>query len=1090
MPPGTQRSARALKNAANRLKTFKEVEAAKAPEYRLLNRTDWDDDVRISVSRETMGSWKSIMEWFEDFSSGILELPSGDSAKYFVRGGPRPSIAVVRQFMTSIAQTHRGWKSKTKVIRLSTMKAYLMSLWGAVRYYNKPFEREAKNQHVSWLVEKLLCDEKLETMPLEKPVAYPADSALLLSALYRPHVPSTFRNGTDILRATLLINLSIDLCGRIGELLIHQLYYDDQGVEILDDSVIGCVLTWGRVKFQVHRVDPAGPVRVSAVVEITGMKGMKKTPGFFKKIPLSTLPPEHAFDDSVRLLLYLAIVEGHFVNERITGVHCLQQLQPGPFGMELAIKESSKNIPVFVDGIGRPQRQRWFGDVLKLLSRELCLQQGLTSRAFRRGIAHHLHMETDGTTQRRLMGHGETSNIFFAYQSDVSQVDVQAVLRGLSAQNVLIFSSMLNLAVPNTPKVLSEADRQAVASHPLIQTAQELVASTLDEVLRLYDRTSDAKAANAPSYEAYLEASNTLRKHRNHLSQKQFQQEVEEYIEFYKAQEQDLTNGRCLKQDGIQSPRQHLFALPPVASKYLSSDATDGLHYSADADTQSAQEEGSPFYHDFEGQDLEEMIIDPQLVDEDGTDITNAIESLLALSVDSDEAMTNEDGQSITTAHESTQPIQGREVDSPTVRNHQVLGNATVKAMICPRPTIADGLHESVVSGHRSDMEIDGAFVRLFKLSHQLNKFPPHMMPIIDKCPYCFIVEEDVPHSRNQTFFQHIRACSKQAKIQSIPPSFREPDSLFLSSPCQLRVGLRTAANPLGNLCNKTFPNDVAAWRQHMIKLHLDRPTRTCRLPVSASACGFVSSEKTRYAEKMSHLLEDHGINVFTTEQLMQWCLYCEKWEMLVPWSASEDQHYMPHLSDALQNVSKYGYEGVSVACRWLVPHTCIFCLHNAKLTAKERVNASERYQDHDRHIWYHLNQIVDGVPCPASTLADADCPTCQSQDLFTADSLRDHLSLVHGIKILDSVKTKSTKPRKRKVKAESTRGQHAKEISDNESATEDMPSAASTGILAIRDPNSPVGRKSYRVSSGKQLLLANYAGVGSTSHGLWWKGY
>jgi hypothetical protein len=160
-------------------------------------------------------------------------------------------------------------------------------------------------------------------MPLEKPVAYPTDSSLLLSALYRPHLLSTFRNGMDILRATLLINLCIDLCGRVGELLVRQRYYDDDGNEILDETVLGFILTWGRVRFELHQANPSQPVRVSAVVKITGMKGQKKIPGLYKEIPLSALTPEHAFDDSVRLLLYLAIIEGHLVNEDITGLDCL-----------------------------------------------------------------------------------------------------------------------------------------------------------------------------------------------------------------------------------------------------------------------------------------------------------------------------------------------------------------------------------------------------------------------------------------------------------------------------------------------------------------------------------------------------------------------------------------------------------------------------------------------------------------------------------------------------------------------------------------------------------------------------------------------
>jgi hypothetical protein len=133
MPPRPQRTSRAVKNAEDRLAKFKEIEAAKAPAARLLNRTDWDDDIQKQRSRDTLRSYKLILEWFEDFSVGILQKPPGDSAKYYTKCGPRPSIAMVRQFLTSIAQTHRGYRTQKKAVRLSTMKNYLGTLWGATR---------------------------------------------------------------------------------------------------------------------------------------------------------------------------------------------------------------------------------------------------------------------------------------------------------------------------------------------------------------------------------------------------------------------------------------------------------------------------------------------------------------------------------------------------------------------------------------------------------------------------------------------------------------------------------------------------------------------------------------------------------------------------------------------------------------------------------------------------------------------------------------------------------------------------------------------------------------------------------------------
>jgi hypothetical protein len=149
-------------------------------------------------------------------------------------------------------------------------------------------------------------------------------------------------------------------------------------------------------------------------------------------------------------------------------------------------------------------------------------------------------MQKDDATRRRIMGHFEGSKIFSKYQSETAQIDVQAVLRGLASRDVLIFSSILNGAIPNAPKTLSEAGRRNVASCLAIKSGQDLVSSTLDTLLQQYERTSDAKAANATCYRTWIAAGNALKAERNKLCQEEYRRELEAFIKEYKFQQQQF----------------------------------------------------------------------------------------------------------------------------------------------------------------------------------------------------------------------------------------------------------------------------------------------------------------------------------------------------------------------------------------------------------------------------------------------------------------------------------------------------------------------------------------------------------------------
>ncbi|KAK9344591.1 hypothetical protein V1522DRAFT_393330 [Lipomyces starkeyi] len=134
--------------------------------------------------------------------------------------------------------------------------------------------------------------------------------------------------------------------GRIGELLLVGIRHDDAHENATTEQWLSHLLIWRRVTFWAHlRHD--GSITFSVVLRITGMKGQKRTPGLFKEVPLHSLSPDAGLEDSCRLILYLAILEGHLEIDSLDGLASVQRLQTSGTGTRLRMKESSLDIPVF-----------------------------------------------------------------------------------------------------------------------------------------------------------------------------------------------------------------------------------------------------------------------------------------------------------------------------------------------------------------------------------------------------------------------------------------------------------------------------------------------------------------------------------------------------------------------------------------------------------------------------------------------------------------------------------------------------------------------------------------------------------------------
>ena len=61
-----QRGARAIANLAKRASKLSEIEAAKAPEDRLINRLDSEAEIRVLLSARFQKRADTVKEWFKE----------------------------------------------------------------------------------------------------------------------------------------------------------------------------------------------------------------------------------------------------------------------------------------------------------------------------------------------------------------------------------------------------------------------------------------------------------------------------------------------------------------------------------------------------------------------------------------------------------------------------------------------------------------------------------------------------------------------------------------------------------------------------------------------------------------------------------------------------------------------------------------------------------------------------------------------------------------------------------------------------------------------------------------------------------------
>jgi hypothetical protein len=275
-----------------------ENEGSRSEDKRILNRTDFDKQAFRIVSIATLHSYARTIRLWCEFCEEVIHLSECDGMKYFQPHGLVPSTKMLRQFLYYVADSSTGRGPGGKITRRTAVD-YATNFFGAYAYSNRKLEQEVRDQVLLWVQYDLTEELELnKQLGISKPIAHRADVSLIIKHLYSPLGLRQVLSMRVILHVGIFINLMMDTCGRIHEITSTEKYPEQY-------------LRWEHLK--VYAFNRGGRISLSAVLKVSGLKGMKDKPEQYKEYVLHLLPLKLWPEDTLRLLLLEALIDGHIV---------------------------------------------------------------------------------------------------------------------------------------------------------------------------------------------------------------------------------------------------------------------------------------------------------------------------------------------------------------------------------------------------------------------------------------------------------------------------------------------------------------------------------------------------------------------------------------------------------------------------------------------------------------------------------------------------------------------------------------------------------------------------------------------------------
>jgi len=281
-------------------------------EERLQFRKDLGNLVSKHVSVSTKTAHARVVQYWQTFCVDTLGQGQEEAVSYFEPDGPNPSIEMIRQFAYYVAKG-QGYGGSQGVLTRRTVVDYISLLFSVFRREGKPIEWRLQQQATTWVMQDLTEELGLnKNIAISKPIVRQADITTIIQQLFSPLGLRQVLSMRVVLHVCIFINLMVDTCGRIHEITATDRYPDQY-------------LRWKDLKLYVFNKN--GERSLSAVLRVSGLKGWKDSPEKYQEFYFNLLPSELWAEDTLRLLLFEAIIDGHIpgiYKHTCTTCHLLQ----------------------------------------------------------------------------------------------------------------------------------------------------------------------------------------------------------------------------------------------------------------------------------------------------------------------------------------------------------------------------------------------------------------------------------------------------------------------------------------------------------------------------------------------------------------------------------------------------------------------------------------------------------------------------------------------------------------------------------------------------------------------------------------------
>ncbi|KAI9170914.1 hypothetical protein HJFPF1_00391 [Paramyrothecium foliicola] len=504
--------------AEERRRRVAAAEAALSPQALLEERQAWGKKHPSLHTSLTNQQRATIKRWFVEFLAD--RHPDIDAnATFFTPGSPAPKLAI---FHESFWENHEQNQPKS----LEGYMNILLSLMEDEGEHSRMnhFRREVKN----YITNDISQREGLSTMMKLKPVAHLEDINLMVNKLYDPEFLETFVDMRQVLNFTLLCALTIDVCGR------------GSGLARNPNQAEHMCLRWGDVSFTSFQSVDNDNFDIQMIITIRWGKSMSLDESRYRCYTFSQLlPAEMALQDSLRLMINLALMDGIFGNDIKTWKDLKSFRLPASIaetGRRVPMKESVLKLPVL-----RQMSKHHLTDVpiatteMQAIFRELgrfCgFKYHLTLYAIRRGVALVFDTKRDTDARQFMMDHGHTSDDRnTSYRSGVFTINWPARFRGVEERSVLGLSRIAVNRSDSAPTKISAEGQQLVLATDDVRQATAKMETARSAILQTFSSIEAASRANDSLAQIFKDAQASRRSIIDRLEKARFKFEYDNHF--------------------------------------------------------------------------------------------------------------------------------------------------------------------------------------------------------------------------------------------------------------------------------------------------------------------------------------------------------------------------------------------------------------------------------------------------------------------------------------------------------------------------------------------------------------------------------